>query len=79
MVTFALAQMRCEKGALALNFAVIERVYRQADRQGAAVVACPEMSLTGYIDPSRQPQAVLRLDGPVASMKRGIGPRSFRW
>lgn len=64
MLTFALAQMRCEKAAVAENLAAIERVYRQANLQGADIVACPEMSLTGYIDPTRQPQAVLRLNGP---------------
>jgi predicted amidohydrolase len=64
MITFALAQLRCEKAAVAENLAAIARIYRQADQQGASIVACPEMSLTGYIDPTRQPQAVLRLDSP---------------
>jgi predicted amidohydrolase len=64
MLTFALAQMRCEKAATAENLAAIARVYQQADQQGATIVACPEMSLTGYIDPTRRPEAILRLDGP---------------
>jgi predicted amidohydrolase len=64
MVTLALAHMRCEKAALAENLAAIARVYRQANQQGASIVACPEMSLTGYMDPTRQPQAMLSLAGP---------------
>ncbi len=49
---------------MAENLAAIERVYQQSDQEGACIVACPEMSLTGYIDPTRQPGAILRLDGP---------------
>jgi predicted amidohydrolase len=64
MLTLALAQLRSEKAAVADNLAAIVRVYQPADRQGATTVACPEMSLTGYIDPTRQPEAIVWLDGP---------------
>jgi predicted amidohydrolase len=60
----ALAQMRCEKGAVEANLAVIAEQIREAVRQGVDIICFPEMSITGYIDPARQPGAVLRLDGP---------------
>jgi predicted amidohydrolase len=60
----ALVQMRCEKGAIAENLAATAAYYRTAVDEGAEIVAFPEMSYTGYIDPTRQPTAVLRLDGP---------------
>ncbi len=41
MVTLALAQLRCEKAALAENLAAIQRVYQQADQRDASIVACP--------------------------------------
>jgi hypothetical protein len=65
--TFALAQMRCEKGAVDANLAAIAQTYAEAGARGAAVVATPEMSLTGYIDPARQPEAVLSQDSPAVA------------
>ena len=71
MVTFALSKMRREKAAVAENLAAIARLFWQADQEGASVMACPEMSLTGYIDPTRQPQAILSLDGPEVATLTG--------
>jgi predicted amidohydrolase len=59
-----LIQMRCEKGATADNIASHTAYYREAVARGVDIVAFPEMSITGYVDPTLQPEAVLRLDGP---------------
>jgi predicted amidohydrolase len=60
----ALVQMRCEKGAIDQNLAAIQIHIQEAAGRGADIVCFPEMSITGYIDPDRRPEAVLRLDGP---------------
>ena len=59
-----LIQMNCEKGAIAQNLERISGYLVEAQQQGIAVVGFPEMSITGYADPTRYPQAVLRLDSP---------------
>lgn len=61
---FALVQMRCEKADLEQNLAGHFAVLEEARRREVDIVAFPEMSLTGYADPTRSPQAVLELDGP---------------
>lgn len=63
-LTVALVQMRSEKGAIAQNLAAIAGYLRWATEAGASVATFPEASLTGYIDPTCYPQAILRLDGP---------------
>src|SRR5579863_9160546 len=63
-LTVALVQMRSEKGALAQNLDATVAALQRAAAAGAAVVAFPEASLSGYVDPTRYPHAVLRLDGP---------------
>ena len=64
MMRAALAQMRCEKGAIKQNLATIAHYLAEAAGQDCDLLALPEMCLTGYADPNRYPQAVLRLDGP---------------
>jgi predicted amidohydrolase len=59
-----LVQMRCEKAAVDDNLAAIEALLHEGARRGVDVMCFPEMSITGYIDPTRQPEAMLRLDGP---------------
>jgi predicted amidohydrolase len=59
-----LVQMRCEKGTIARNLEVTLRHLDQATSLGIDILAFPEMSITGYADPTRCAQAVLRLDGP---------------
>jgi predicted amidohydrolase len=59
-----LVQMLCEKAALRANLAQMAEIYHEAVARGVAVIGFPEMSLTGYIDPRKWPEAVLRLDGP---------------
>jgi predicted amidohydrolase len=60
----ALVQQRCEKGAIAQNLADLSAILSQAARRQVDIIGFPEMNLTGYADPTRYPQAVLRLDGP---------------
>lgn len=63
-IKIALVQMLCEKGAIDRNLASIH-TYLQAGRsQGVDIMCFPEMSITGYIDPTRCPEAVLHLNGP---------------
>jgi predicted amidohydrolase len=57
----ALVQMRCEKGAIDHNVAAMRRYVHHAAARGVDIVCFPEMSITGYIDPNRQPEAVLEL------------------
>jgi predicted amidohydrolase len=53
----ALAQMRCEKGEWEGNLAQAEEYMRQAAREGCDVLVLPEMSLSGYCDPAKFPEA----------------------
>jgi predicted amidohydrolase len=64
MLKCGLIQMRCEKGDIPGNLTSTAAYYREAVARGVDIVALPEMNITGYIDPARQPEAVLRLDGP---------------
>ncbi len=64
MIRICLVQMRCEKGAVTENLSSISRWVWQAARRHVDIVAFPEMSITGYADPTRYPGARLRLDGP---------------
>jgi predicted amidohydrolase len=70
-----LIQMRCEKAAIAQNLAQTAHCITEAAARGVDIVAFPEMSITGYADPTRYPEAVIRLDGPevarVMEMTRG--------
>lgn len=58
----ALVQMRCEKGDIAGNLARIREEVSAAVERGVEIVVCPEMSITGYIDPTRWPDAILGLE-----------------
>jgi predicted amidohydrolase len=64
MTHIALAQMLCEKAAVAQNLQQIADLLAEAEARGVDILALPEMCLTGYADPTRYPEAVLRLDGP---------------
>lgn len=63
-LTIGLVQMRCEKGAVEQNLAAIQTTIRQAISRDVDIICFPEMSITGYLDPQRWPEAILRLDGP---------------
>lgn len=56
--------MRCEKGAIDANLETIARHLAEAEARKMDIIGFPEMSITGYADPNRYPQAVIRLDGP---------------
>lgn len=75
MVRVGLIQMRCEKGAIAENLRGMSRYLAEAATQNVDIVGFPEMSITGYADPIRYPEAIVRLDGPqvaqVLEMTRG--------
>lgn len=62
-LTVALVQMRCEKGAIDANLAGAEEYLRTAEAHRVGIVCFPEASITGYVDPRRYPEAVLRLEG----------------
>jgi predicted amidohydrolase len=64
LLKIALAQMRAEKGAIEENLATISSLLTEAARRGVEIIGLPEMSLTGYADPNKYPQAVLGLEGP---------------
>ncbi|HLV98920.1 MAG TPA: nitrilase-related carbon-nitrogen hydrolase [Ktedonobacterales bacterium] len=63
-LSIALVQMRCEKGAIDANLAAIQGYLQEAISRNVEIICFPEMSITGYIDPTRQPEAIARLDGP---------------
>jgi predicted amidohydrolase len=62
-VRIALAQMRCPKGQITRNLTEIARYIRDAEAERVDIICFPEMSITGYIEPARRPDAVLTLDG----------------
>ncbi|MCB9136410.1 MAG: carbon-nitrogen hydrolase family protein [Anaerolineales bacterium] len=59
----ALVQMRCEKAAITENLAAIAEILTEAEKRQIDIVGFPEMSLTGYADPTRYPEAIITLDG----------------
>lgn len=75
MLKVGLIQMRCEKGATAENLESTSRYLAEAVARDVDIVGFPEMSITGYADPTRYPEAILHLDGPevaqVVEMTRG--------
>jgi hypothetical protein len=62
-----MVQMNCPKGHIADNLAEIDRGIGDAVAQGADIIVFPEMSLTGYIDPQAQPEAILTTDSDPVS------------
>ncbi|HRF50363.1 MAG TPA: carbon-nitrogen hydrolase family protein [Anaerolineales bacterium] len=63
MLRVGLIQMLCEKGAIEDNLREIVRRVDEAATYAVELLAFPEMSLTGYIDPTRMPLAILDLEG----------------
>src|SRR5512135_89401 len=63
MIRIGLMQMRSEKGAIEENLETIARCLAEAKRREIDIVGFPEMSITGYADPNKYPQSVIRLDG----------------
>ncbi|MGD9893206.1 MAG: carbon-nitrogen hydrolase family protein, partial [Dehalococcoidia bacterium] len=61
----ALVQMHCPKGEIDANLTAIEAHIDRAVVRAVDVICFPEMSITGYINPERQPEAVLSLASPA--------------
>lgn len=60
-----LVQMVCEKAAIEQNLQAIQDYTRQALAQNVDFLCFPEMSITGYINPQKDLDAILTLDSPV--------------
>jgi predicted amidohydrolase len=77
VLKLALVQMLCAKGDIERNLASIEGHVRDSIREHDDITVFPEMSITGYINPVRVPEAILTLDHPavqrVAAMTAGTG------
>jgi len=75
MIKIGLIQMYCEKAAMADNLARISHYLDEAVTLNVDIVGLPEMNITGYADPTKYPEAIIRLDGPevaqVLEMTRG--------
>ena len=78
MLRIGLIQMRCEKAAIDENLASISGTLDEAAARAIDIVGFPEMSISGYADPTRFPQAILRLDGPEVSRFLQITARAPR-
>ena len=63
-IKLGLVQMRCEKGAIEENLVSTRAYLDEGMRQGVDIMCFPEMSITGYANPLRNPEVVLHLDGP---------------
>src|SRR6476646_6633938 len=66
-LSIGLVQMRCPKGDIDGNLEQIRRYLDEGMRRGVDIICFPEMSITGYIDPTRQPEAVISLDQPAVA------------
>jgi predicted amidohydrolase len=64
MLRISLVQMNCEKAAMDANLESISHYLADAQARNIDMVAFPEMSITGYADTERYPQAILQMDGP---------------
>lgn len=64
MLRIALIQQVCEKAAIQQNLDAVSQKLAEASARQIDIVGFPEMNITGYADPTRCPQAVIRLDGP---------------
>jgi predicted amidohydrolase len=75
MLKIGLIQMCCEKAAMADNLANIARYLQEADARHVDIIGFPEMNITGYADPTKYPESIIRLDGPeiarVLEMTKG--------
>ena len=64
-VRILLTSITCEKGARDANLAGHVELIEKAVRSGCDVVAFPEFSLTGSVDPTRRPDDAIALDDSV--------------
>jgi predicted amidohydrolase len=66
-LNIGLVQMRCEKGATQENLAATQAYLKEGARRGVDILCFPEASITGYVDPTRYPEAVMSLDAPAVA------------
>jgi len=64
MLRLGLVQMRCEKADITGNLSIMEGYIAEARLRHTDLVAFPEMCVTGYADPLRQPEVCLDAEGP---------------
>lgn len=64
MTRIGLIQMNCDKGTNQENLGRIAYYLEEASQHDVDIIGFPEMSLTGYADPTKYPHAVLTLDSP---------------
>lgn len=64
MLRIALIQQVCEKAAVSANLDALSACLAEAEARRVDIAGFPEMNITGYADPTRYPNAVIRLDGP---------------
>jgi predicted amidohydrolase len=74
-VKIGLVQMVCEKAAIEQNLQIIQDHVNQALAQNVEILLFPEMSITGYINPEKDLDAILTLSSPAVKrfveMSRG--------
>jgi predicted amidohydrolase len=78
VIRLGLIQMRCEKGDLSANLDATARYLDEGRERGVDILAFPEASLTGYVDPTRYPAAVLTLDDPAIARFLALTRRAPR-
>lgn len=61
-VKVGLVQMRCEKGNIIDNLNSMSSYLKQSKDQSVDIICFPEMNVTGYINPTQYPQAILNID-----------------
>ncbi len=72
MLKIGLIQMRSDKAAPEDNLQRHADYVVEAAERGVDIIGFPEMSITGYADPTRYPQAIIRLDGPELAELLGM-------
>ena len=78
VLKIGLVQMRCEKGAIAENLESLSRYLAEAETRGIDIIGFPEMSITGYADPNKYPNAAIPLDGKeIGSLLKMTEGRRF--
>lgn len=63
IIKIGLIQMRSEKGAIDDNLKAISGYISEADKRGVDIIGFPEACITGYNNPAKYPEAIIRLDG----------------
>ena len=67
MIRVALVQLRCGKGDLIRNLLAHADYIAAAAMRDIDIICFPEMSLTGYVDPSQMPHSVVPLDSALVA------------